>query len=460
MTMPSSSVALPATCEPFTRNDPCAVAIPIAAGVAQRTTPIAETNKANFVAREIMSLRLLWALVQNTARWHISARWVVSLCVLPFLGICTYRSIGFAAADLQYRKGTAEGVSTAARLNPLQAKYWSWLGELQELQGQDPVPAWNRAIALNPADSGTCIRLGLRAETSGDLDTAAQMLLRAASVDHQFEPKATLANFYFRREQPEPFWQWVREAVSMDYGDARPLFQLCWQMSSDATEIQHRCVPDNDRAYRKYLGYLIAQGNVDAAAPVFAKLGIVSDDAEMLLGYCDVLLAAGRGPEARSVWNTLAGPQTEVLVNGNFEKDPRRIAPRAFAWRLSPSEALDYSLLDAPRALGIEFNGKQSESLEVLSQTFVVDPGKRYKLSYTYRTSGVKPTSGLRWRMIAGERFESPGLSATEWKTDSLAFTATLKSVAALSLVCERPLGETRIRGGIALREVQIEPEP
>ena len=43
---------------------------------------------------------------------------------------------------------------------------------------------------------------GLAAETRGDAALAEKWLQEAATVDRQYEPRWTLANFYFRQSQP------------------------------------------------------------------------------------------------------------------------------------------------------------------------------------------------------------------------------------------------------------------
>ena len=55
-----------------------------------------------------------------------------------------------------------------------------------------------RPARLNPRDSSAWMTLGLEAEQAGDVNRAAESLLRAEKVDRQYLPAWTAANFFFR----------------------------------------------------------------------------------------------------------------------------------------------------------------------------------------------------------------------------------------------------------------------
>ena len=56
---------------------------------------------------------------------------------------------------------------------------------------------------------------------------AERWLLDAARVDRQYEPRWTLANFYFRQQKMDDFWKWMRAALEVSYGDRVAAFDLC-----------------------------------------------------------------------------------------------------------------------------------------------------------------------------------------------------------------------------------------
>src|SRR5205085_7070807 len=104
----------------------------------------------------------------------------------------------------------------------------------------------------SPLDSAPVIRLGLRAELSGQRDGAEKLLLEAAGIDRLFEPRWSLVNLYFRTGNAEKFWPRVRSALDMAYGDLSPMYRLCWRFTSDPDLIL-RHVPDRPYVLARYL---------------------------------------------------------------------------------------------------------------------------------------------------------------------------------------------------------------
>jgi hypothetical protein len=93
------------------------------------------------------------------------------------------------------------------------------------------------AHANHPRDTLTSIALAWELESSGDAHAAEKLLLEAARLNRQHLPAWTLANFYFRRNEPAQFWPWARIAASMNPDDLRPLLRLGQQWQPDAVEL-------------------------------------------------------------------------------------------------------------------------------------------------------------------------------------------------------------------------------
>src|SRR5690242_6223918 len=92
---------------------------------------------------------------------------------------------------------------------------------LATLQSESPDTLLKRLVQLTPRVSGPRIRLGLAAEGRGDVVLAERTLLDAFAVDHQFETRWTLANFYLRQGRANDFWTWIRSALAFSYGNRR-----------------------------------------------------------------------------------------------------------------------------------------------------------------------------------------------------------------------------------------------
>src|SRR5579871_4955673 len=139
---------------------------------------------------------------------HLSR--VLSVVALLAIAAAAWFAVRLAWADLEFRRGTLASVERASKILPNETRYLLFRALQLDYEGQDSTALLEKAAALNPLSSAPRIRLGLAAETRGDLPAAEKWLLEAARVDQQFEPRWTLANFYFRRgdSRRDDFWQW------------------------------------------------------------------------------------------------------------------------------------------------------------------------------------------------------------------------------------------------------------
>jgi tetratricopeptide (TPR) repeat protein len=391
---------------------------------------------------------------------------------LFLLGLAAYWSVRLGYADWLYHRNAVDDVARVVWLAPGNAAYFAWLAELEEHEGRDPAPWLERAAELNPRDSAFWIRRGLGAEWHGDMATAERYLLQAARVDHAFDPRWTLANYYFRRRDADRFWHWARKALEMSYGDRSPIFQLCWTLSQDEDVIR-AALPDEPRILRSYLDFLLAENHLEAALPVTRELLANADesDAAVLLAYCDKLLAGGRGGGALEIWNALCrrkllpypalDPERSLsLTNGKFASIPML---RGFDWRVLNTQAVGATRTESPPGLKFSLSGQQPEQCELLAQFVPSVPSRRYRFSSSYRTFAM-PSDGLRWMVLdaasGGILAASPYLSAEDWHTESLTFSSGNAALVRLVLACQRAPGTVRAEGAVWLRDVNLELMP
>ena len=372
-------------------------------------------------------------------------RWLVSLPILLLLLLAGYRSVRLAWADLLYRQGTLDSTRRATRLDPWNARYFVWLAELEEHEGADPAPSLERAHALDPLDSAVLIRLGLLAEDRGDFARAERDLLDAARVDHQCDPRATLANYYFRRQDAPDFWRWLREALAIHYGDPAPLFNLAWRMT-DRPELIHAALPKDGKLTGRYLSFLLTTGRLEAAAAITGEVA----DRGVLLDATDRFLERNYAAAAVAAWNRLGyaplAPERGVsLTNPTFAHDPVR---RGFDWRVPANSEISVAR-DTPPALRIALSGRQPESCELLAQFVPLMQRRTYRFRFHYRTEGA----GFHWQISGADQ---PVAAAAEWTAGEMLFSSGDAAVAKLSLVYRRPPGSVRFEGGIHLRELSL----
>ena len=371
--------------------------------------------------------------------------------------------------------GSAQQVARAAALAPGNARYQLREAELRAAAGEDPQHALERAAKANPYDAEAWSRAGLAAEMDGKYSLAERCLSESARLSSLYEPRWTLANFYFRRGRMEEFWKWTRSGLEWAYGDRTPLFRLAWEAGVDGDEILNRAMGNDAKVLNAYLHFLLATGRLEAAEGCAARLEGVADSSSRgaLLAYAGRMIGARRPEQALAAWNALCARKLlpyevldaaagRVLTNGDFAHVP---LDTGFDWRMI--RAAGVSMVPARNSglMQVSFSGKQPESCELLWQFVPVRRGRDYCLRFEYQTEGVGRETGLAWRVsdaVTGAELavQSPLLAGELWRSGSVRFTAPAAAgCIRLTLAYGRMPGTTRIEGTLRLRGVLLEEE-
>jgi len=379
---------------------------------------------------------------------------VASALMLAALIAAAWYSVRLARADYYFHHRTAEQVERALEIDPANSEYLAFRALQLEYDGADSTALLERSAKANPLDSASRIRLGLAAEIRGDQASAERWLLEAARVDHQYEPRWTLANYYFRQRQTEPFWTWIRAALEVSYGDRRPAFELCRRMTSDPEEILGRAVPMRAEVLTAFLADALSHREPRLVFPVAMKLARLHDHVNLPLLHaaCDFLIDVKETQPAAFLWTYLGYPKPEGVTHPDFET-PRVGA--GFDWRLEHTAGITHIPLDSPAALRVRLSGEQPESCLLLRQALAVDRTHRYRLLWQARTQNLHQPSGLAWRL--GNQ-SIPVIPSENWSGGSAVVTIP-PDPAWLELMYRRPPGETRAEGFIELRQVKLSPE-
>ena len=359
--------------------------------------------------------------------------YLILILMIGACGVGAYESARLGVADWLYHRDSIESLRQAASVWPNRSEPYQ---RLAQLAPDEAAGYLQSALDRNPRYAKGWYDLGLQREISGDYAGAEGMLLRSASLDRRFLPAWTLANFYFRRNQPEKFWPWAQRAVEMTFTDLRPLFRLAMQFTRDPAAIASRMV-NTPRAQRDFLSFLAEENLIAQAAPVAERLirNATADDQPAILYYAERQLFAGNTVAAVQAWNALsrAGliPHAELsagrpLTNGSFANPLlSRDRAAAFDWRLIQPEGVN--VVPTPPSARISFSGKQPEATELLWQFVAMVPGRRYRLTGEYRTAEMRQDTNVRWKLLsAGGRVAgvSPYFSmAEDWILESNVIT-------------------------------------
>jgi hypothetical protein len=289
-------------------------------------------------------------------------------------------------------------------------------------------------------------------------------------VDATFLPSWSLANFYFRRENPARFWYWAQKAAQMDPDDAAPLFRLAWYVSPNAGEIASRLQIKRPLLAVQFVNFLMAQGDPKAVTEAAQLLAATNEgNTQTLLGVCDWLIANQRPDLALPLWNGLAArgqiayaplapDSTDAVTNGRFGQSP---ISRGFDWHLKTVEGVSSFLNVSPNALGFEFSGDEPDGFQLMDQTAPVLAGKDYALVIHYGTTGIAPGSGLAWSVTddrSGAVLARTGSLSAEQGGEAYACFAAPDGGAFVhvSLLYQRQPGTVRVEGKLVLKEVRL----
>jgi tetratricopeptide (TPR) repeat protein len=413
--------------------------------------------------------------------------------LIAFCGFAAWRSIRIARADWLASPGTFDALELTDRLPPDDARVLA-RSAIARNDNDDPSPGVDedlrRAARMNPLDPNVLMTLGLREEFRGNSGDAERYLVRAAEVDHQFKPAWTLANYYYRTNQPDKSWPMIQRILNLEpLGfDTAPIFELCWRQATDNRRILS-LIPK--RGYRpiQYLEFLIETRRTDAALDAWPEALAAADPADSfdsgtLIGFAEFLAGADRVTEAVTAWNRLV--DRGIIHSGHLDPakgisvaDPDFMfasLARAFGWRVPDVTGVDASGLPGP--LRFEMSGDEPESAQLLSVFAPVLSATRYHLrSKSDGSSLSSPRDpGFSFLIVqkqAGREADevvaqcpllfspgdpSPGNNATcDFVTPAAARPGQIEQ-ARIDLRYTRAPGTTRVSGTLQLFSVRLEP--
>jgi hypothetical protein len=318
-----------------------------------------------------------------------------------------------------------------------------------------------QALEANPRFTSARIALGLLQERGGDFGSAEQSLLQAAHYDHQYLPAWTLANFYFRRDKVDSFWQWARRAAQLNHDDPRPILRLASLEEHNPAQMLDR-LQGGDNFLYTYLDMLISAGRLDTAhalLPVLLHAKVVRKN--QLLDLTTRQLQGGNVSWALKTWNALCD-----IASSCASLDPEHGPLLSAGFEIMDGEGFHPSLLSNPGITGVgnpegnifSFDSPQLDLCPLFEQPVPAPRrgGKRYRLQYEYKSSAT----GAHWS-LAG--FDSPVLALKQdWQRGEWTICPAPEGgrddlrILKLRLVYRREPGTISAKGELRVRNLRL----
>ena len=394
-----------------------------------------------------------------------------ALCSVVYVGAisASLYSLALGFSDLEFRVGSRVAVETAARLSPGNATYLAQRAVLTESRDES-IQSLEAAVRKNPYYSWAWIQLGLEAESQGHREIAEKDLLLAAATDHGLSPRWALCGYYLRTTAKDRFWEWCRQAIVADPGDARAEFRLCFRMDPNVRTILDRAVPSDTTSRHKFLKFVIdeQQARTVDLAEVPSLLGDArKDDLPALTSYLDRMITPDTIDRTLLVWNSMCqqrlvpfdsiidGKSENRITNPMFSTYPSGVG---FDWRLTTADWLASEIADN-HSLVLRLSGRQPEELQLLSQLVPVQRGRRYEFHFRSQFSKPLESSGLRWvvhaRSASGETLASSGIPG-DAEIQFLNFSSAGNGLIVVGLEYQRPRGVARQPEDVTVSDLSL----
>jgi tetratricopeptide (TPR) repeat protein len=397
--------------------------------------------------------------------------WIIRAVVAVVCALVTARTIRIAIYDSRAQQGL-EGLNRALALEPRDSVLLARAAMARDSGGDMSQAAdqqLRHASEADPLNADLLIALGLREEFRGHTGEAERYLVHAAEIDHTFKPGWTLANYYFRTNQPDKMWPVIRRSLELDpvVFDLRPVFDLCWNAGGDPASIA-KLIPASGAVPLQYLSYLMGKNRADAAIEFWPRVRDNPAYADVLTGYTEFLQQANRISDAVQGWNDLV--DRKIVLSGRLApaagvsvSDPDFSFPlveRGFGWRVTHEAGV--AVANGPAGLRFEFDGNEPESSTLLTAATALVPGRDYRLLWKTDASRLSSPRdpGFVWQIA-----QQPGNTVTVCQPALQAGddgACQFSSVPGagntrIELLYKRAIGTTRVDGTLRITLVRLE---
>jgi len=358
------------------------------------------------------------SVLSRKTGWRKVCRFAIALAAL----FCCYRLIlDSAKAGVSRLFSTAaiiqsriEPADTAIRLTPNdpEAHYTRALALINKERLVEAVGELHESTRLRPHHYYEWLDLGVTLDRVGDRPGADAALRKSISLAPSFaQPHWQLGSMLYRDAQyPEAFKE-LRKGAASNPDLMTGLLQLAWVAGNeDVSAFLSIAQPSDVKTHLEAAQFLATQSKGEASVAQVREAGEVTSDEERRLVKQTIrlLLSAQEFAAAFETWklshSALAkNIEKEQIVNGDF-LDPIPLDDPGFGWQLQSNPAVSvaidtYGPNPGTRSLRIEYAGDNSPSTPLVNQLILLQPGKRYSLSFMAKADNL--VSGGRPVVVA-----------------------------------------------------------
>lgn len=384
------------------------------------------------------------ASAQRRLSLPIAFLWIL-ICLL---GIWFTARVGYSRMIARYASLTGNEVASikAVEMTPLDAQAHRVRAAVLYTAGLVPEAAKELEVAasLRPRDNYLWLQLGIIRDELKQPDALQAFNEAVRLAPYYAHPQWQRGNFLLRSGLHEEGFLDMRNAAASNQRLAPSLIDLAWGVSRGNSALTEQWAGITDDTMRiAFAQFLTRKGKARDALEQFRSSKVVSNQARREL--MQEMISANAFREAHEIWRGMerAGDsQLTSIHDGNFEV-AGSFDDTGFGWRFSQGSqgarlSLDSNQRQAgSRSLLVNFNGYSDPAGVLLSQLLLVEPSKRYRVTFGARTEDIL-TGGLPVVSVseAGARKKLLGQSApigfetTAWQTLNVDFQTDSSSEA------------------------------
>jgi hypothetical protein len=252
---------------------------------------------------------------------------------------------------------------------------------------------------LRPYHYYEWLDLGVTLDRLGDYSGAENALRTSISLAPSFaQPHWQLGNLLYRAGRYDEAFEDLRLAAQSNSNLTEGLLRLAWvSANGDVARFLTMIKPVSKAEHVVAARFLSAQGRGAEAVAQVRAAGEAStlEQRDLLKQSIQQLISAHDFASAFEIWRlTHTNINTDArVINGDFVGSIPRDDP-GFGWQLldvaNVSFAIDTAGPDpSARSLRIEFSGDSPPLIPLVNQLLLLEPGKRYSLSFMAKTESL-----------------------------------------------------------------------